>query len=270
VPAGLGIIAYGKLGGKELGYGSDLDIVFVYEPALAQGLKSHYPRLVQRLISWLSLNTSAGRLFEIDTALRPNGQAGLMLTTMTSFAQYQLGQDAGTHAWLWEHQALSRARLCAGDTQLAAPFEALRSQVLCLPREQEILKKEVREMRQKVSQGHPVPDDTFDAKHSAGGMVDVEFAVQYLVLRYAADHTALQGNVGNVALLRAAAQAGLISYDTAEQVGQGYMALRTAQHQCKLQDESHVWFKRGSPQAQALQGFTSTIAALCAAFASAT
>jgi [glutamine synthetase] adenylyltransferase / [glutamine synthetase]-adenylyl-L-tyrosine phosphorylase len=269
VPAGLGIIAYGKLGGKELGYGSDLDIVFVYEPALALGADSHYPRLVQRLISWLSVNTSAGRLFEIDTALRPNGQAGLMLTTMTAFSQYQLGHDAGTHAWLWEHQALSRARLCAGDMGLAASFKALRSQVLCLPREQEILKNEIREMRQKVTQGHPVPEDIFDAKHSAGGMVDIEFAVQYLVLRYAAEHQSLQANVGNVALLHAAAQAGLISSDIAQQVGRGYMALRTAQHHCRLQDEPHVWFKRGSPQAQALQDFTPAIAALCAAFASA-
>ncbi len=269
VPAGLGIIAYGKLGGKELGYGSDLDIVFVYEPALALGADSQYPRLVQRLISWLSVNTTAGRLFEIDTALRPNGQAGLMLTTMTAFAQYQLGQDAGTHAWLWEHQALSRARLCAGDMGLAAPFEALRSQVLCLPREQEILKKEVREMRQKVSQGHPVPDDTFDAKHSAGGMVDIEFAVQYLVLCYAAEHQSLQANVGNVALLHAAAQAGLISHEIAQQVGQGYMALRTAQHHCKLQDEPHAWIKRGSAPAQVLERFSPVTAALCSVFASA-
>ena len=114
------VVAYGKLGGKELGYGSDLDIVFIDDPMLAGEAAQQYPRLVQRLISWLTVQTTAGRLFEIDTALRPNGQAGLMLSSVQAFADYQMGHSAGTHAWLWEHQAISRARLCAGDAQLKA------------------------------------------------------------------------------------------------------------------------------------------------------
>ncbi len=270
LPAGLGIVAYGKLGGKELGYGSDLDVVFIYDDALASeagvsAAGSSYPRLVQRLVSWLSVQTAAGRLFEIDTALRPNGQSGLMLTSIAAFAEYQLGQAAGTHAWLWEHQALSRARLAAGDARLSVPFEALRAQVLCLARDEAHLKKEVIDMRQRVSQGHPVPADQFDAKHSKGGMVDIEFAVQYLVLRHAAAHPTLLVNVGNVALLNLAAQAGLFSQALANEVGQAYMALRTAQHHCKLQGQERAWVALGSPQAAELQGFAGSVAGLWAA-----
>ena len=264
LPAGLGVVAYGKLGGKELGYGSDLDVVFIFDENLtnAAALPHNYPRLVQRLVSWLSLQTAAGRLFEIDTALRPNGQAGLMLTSVAAFAQYQLGHAAGTHAWLWEHQALSRARLAAGDVRLNAAFEALRTQVLCLPREHSALKQEVVQMRQRVAQGHPVPADQFDAKHSAGGMVDIEFAVQYMVLRHAAQHPALQANVGNVALLLAGAQAGVFSTNLAQTVGQAYMALRTAQHRCKLQGQDRAWLAQGSAAAADLQAFGACVKGL--------
>ncbi len=262
LPAGLSIIAYGKLGGKELGYGSDLDIVFLYDAPLAGEAASTYPRLVQRLISWLGVQTAAGRLFEIDTALRPNGQSGLMLTTVDAFAEYQTGHEAGTHAWMWEHQAISRARLCAGDTRLTAPFEAVREQVLRLPRDPAVLIKEITDMRARVAQGHHVPDDRFDAKHSTGGMVDIEFAVQYMVLRHAAQHADLVGNVGNVALLTAAAQAGILSPELAQQASAAYMALRTAQHRCKLAGQERAWLRRGTPQAQALQAFEPDIAAL--------
>jgi [glutamine synthetase] adenylyltransferase / [glutamine synthetase]-adenylyl-L-tyrosine phosphorylase len=253
LPAGLAIIGYGKLGGKELGYGSDLDIVFIYDPALAGEAANQYPRLVQRLISWLGVQTAAGRLFEIDTALRPNGQSGLMLSTLEAFAEYQVGHAAGTHAWLWEHQAISRARLCAGDVRLTAGFDAVRQQVLCLPRDEVVLKQEIMAMRAKVTQGHTVPDGSFDAKHSAGGMVDIEFAVQYLVLRHAATHPALRANSGNVALLNAAAQHGIISAELAQEAGSAYMALRTAQHRCKLAGQERAWVAIGTPEAQALK-----------------
>jgi glutamate-ammonia-ligase adenylyltransferase len=262
LPAGLGVIAYGKLGGKELGYGSDLDIVFVVNPDLAGEAQSQYPRLVQRLISWLSVQTAAGRLFEIDTALRPNGQAGLMLSTLAAFAEYQIGQAAGTHAWVWEHQAISRARLCAGDTRLTTPFETIRQQVLCLPRDVAVLKKEIVGMRQRVSQGHSVPADNFDAKHSAGGMVDIEFAVQYAVLQHAGVYSSLQVNSGNVALLNAAASQGLICIDLASQVSKAYMALRTTQHRCKLAGQDRAWVKLETPQALELQGYAPCVKAL--------
>ncbi len=262
LPAGLGIIAYGKLGGKELGYGSDLDIVFVYDPQLAGDAANQYPRLVQRLISWLGVQTAAGRLFEIDTALRPNGQAGLMLTTLEAFAEYQVGQAAGTHAWLWEHQAISRARLCAGDMRLASGFESVREQVLALPRGEAVLKKEIIDMRAKVTQGHTIPAGSFDAKHSAGGMVDIEFAVQYLVLRRAAAHPALRANVGNVALLRIAGEQGILPAALAQQAGAAYMALRTAQHRCKLAGQERAWVALGTPAAHALQAFTPCVSEL--------
>jgi [glutamine synthetase] adenylyltransferase / [glutamine synthetase]-adenylyl-L-tyrosine phosphorylase len=246
LPAGLVIIAYGKLGGKELGYASDLDIVFVYDPALAGEAAAFYPRLVQRLISWLGMQTVAGRLFEIDTALRPNGQAGLMLSTVSAFADYQLGdfgqqgqqgRSAGTHAWLWEHQAISRARIGAGDRRVEQGFDAIRTQVLRLPRDPVALSAQVHEMRRKVAQAHPVPEGLFDAKHSAGGMVDIEFAVQLMVLRHAAQHPALLGNVGNIALLHAGAQAGIVPAPVAVAAGLAYGLLRSVQHQCKLQGQ---------------------------------
>jgi [glutamine synthetase] adenylyltransferase / [glutamine synthetase]-adenylyl-L-tyrosine phosphorylase len=262
LPAGLGIIAYGKLGGKELGYGSDLDIVFVYEPQLAGEAAGLYPRLVQRLISWLGVQTAAGRLFEIDTALRPNGQAGLMLSTLEAFSEYQVGQAAGTHAWLWEHQAISRARLCAGDMRLASGFNAVREQVLALPRDEALLKAEIIAMRTKVTQGHTIPAASFDAKHSAGGMVDIEFAVQYLVLRHAAAHPALRGNVGNVALLKAAGEQGILPVALAQQAGAAYMALRTTQHRCKLAGQERAWVPLGTLDAQALQAFAPCVSQL--------
>jgi glutamate-ammonia-ligase adenylyltransferase len=262
LPTGLGVIAYGTLGGKELGYGSDLDIVFVVDPDLAGEAQSQYPRLVQRLISWLSVQTAAGRLFEIDTALRPNGQSGLILSTLAAFAEYQIGQAAGTHAWVWEHQAISRARLCAGDTRLDAAFETIRQQVLCLPRAAAQLIKEIVGMRRRVSQGHSVPADSFDAKHSTGGMVDIEFAVQYCVLQYAGAHPSLQANSGNVALLNAAAAQNLISTELASQVGTAYMALRTAQHRCKLAGQDRAWVKLETPLALALQAYAPSVKAL--------
>ena len=265
LPAGLAVIAYGKLGGKELGYGSDLDIVFVYDPLLAGVNASDYPRLVQRLISWLSVQTAAGRLFEIDTALRPNGQAGLMLTTMAAFADYQIGQSPGTHAWLWEHQAISRARLCAGDMRLTSAFDAVRDQVLALPREDRVLKHEIKAMRQRVAQGHSVPSELFDAKHSPGGMVDIEFAVQYLVLRHAGEHPVLRSNGGNVALLSTAAQLGLVDAALAKQVGNAYLALRSVQHRCQLAGLSHAGLDRAGDEAHQVHEWQTSVQALWAA-----
>jgi [glutamine synthetase] adenylyltransferase / [glutamine synthetase]-adenylyl-L-tyrosine phosphorylase len=240
IPVGFGIIAYGKLGGKELGYGSDLDIVFIYDETLAmQSLEyspTRYIKLTQRLTSWLSLQTSSGRLFEVDTALRPNGQAGMILTTLQAFADYQMGQTAGTHAWLWEHQAISRARLCVGEVDLKASFDALRRTVLCLPRDNCILKHEVVAMRQRIAldKKNHVPKESFDVKHSPGGMIDIEFAVQYVILRYAAQYPELCENIGNIALLKRMSQVGIIPIELAYTVGDLYKHLRKIQHHCQL------------------------------------
>ncbi|MEX8523685.1 MAG: DUF294 nucleotidyltransferase-like domain-containing protein, partial [Leptothrix ochracea] len=196
------VIAYGKLGGKELGYGSDLDVVFVFDDD-DERAPEIYSAFVRKLLTWLSLQTSFGMLYEIDTALRPNGNSGLLVSSMAAFERYQL-QRGSNAAWTWEHQAITRARWCAGLAELAPRFEAVRRAVMGAAREPQALHAEIREMRDKVRKAHPVRPGYFDVKHSSGGMMDVEFAVQALVLRHSARHGALQDNLGNIALLRCA------------------------------------------------------------------
>jgi [glutamine synthetase] adenylyltransferase / [glutamine synthetase]-adenylyl-L-tyrosine phosphorylase len=197
------VIAYGKLGGKELGYGSDLDVVFLYDDADERAAEV-YGAFVRKLITWLTVHTAHGDLFDIDTALRPNGNSGLLVTSMDAFARYQSGRGGNT-AWTWEHQAITRARWCAGSAALAARFDAVRRDVLCAPRDAQALQSEIRSMREKVRTAthhtlSPSSDDRpFDVKLSPGGMMDAEFAVQLLVLTHAAQHPELQANVGNTA-----------------------------------------------------------------------
>ena len=265
VPAGLAIIAYGKLGGKELGYGSDLDIVFLVDDALAGAIAEQYPRWVQRLISILTVNTAAGRLFEIDTALRPNGSAGLLLTHASAFRHYQLGESAGTKAWVWEHQAISRARWCAGDQRIEPQFDMIRLEVLSLSRDEQSLKNEIIDMRLRMSAEMPVAANLFDVKLSPCGMIDIEFAVQYVVLRYAAAHTRLQLNLGNVALLEIAASAGLIESKLASSVGILFQKLRQTQHACKLAGQPTVAIQLNSSQYLVLQPHLSAVQQLLAA-----
>ncbi|MDE2121277.1 MAG: bifunctional [glutamate--ammonia ligase]-adenylyl-L-tyrosine phosphorylase/[glutamate--ammonia-ligase] adenylyltransferase, partial [Betaproteobacteria bacterium] len=200
------VIAYGKLGGKELGYGADLDVVFLYDDAAPEA-PERYGALARKLVWWLTAATPAGGLFEIDTRLRPNGNAGLLVTSLDAFEQYQLGRGSNT-AWTWEHQALTRARFCAGDPGLGARFEAIRAQVLGMPRDGAALREEIRAMRRRVAEGHPNGSALFDLKHDPGGMVDVEFAVQALVLEHASAYPQLVANIGNIALLRLAEQLG--------------------------------------------------------------
>jgi glutamate-ammonia-ligase adenylyltransferase len=228
-PPRFAIIAYGKLGGKEIGYASDLDLVFLYDDP-HDNAGEVYARLGQRMTSWLSTMTSSGRLYEIDLRLRPNGEAGLLAVPIEAFAQYQT-----QHAWAWEHQAITRARFVVGDAAIGARFEQIRRDILLMPRDASALKDDVRSMRQKISAGHPNPSPDFDLKHDDGGMVDVEFVTQYLVLRHAGAHPALLGNLGNIALLRLAAQAGLIPTALAENVVNAYRTFRKRQHALRLQ-----------------------------------
>ncbi|MBL0090733.1 MAG: bifunctional [glutamate--ammonia ligase]-adenylyl-L-tyrosine phosphorylase/[glutamate--ammonia-ligase] adenylyltransferase [Ideonella sp.] len=233
------VIAYGKLGGKELGYGSDLDVVFLYDDThepdadRAQEVYSHF---VRKLITWLTLRTPAGELFDIDTALRPNGNSGLLVTSIASFERYQVGRGSNT-AWAWEHQAITRARFCAGATELAERFDAVRRQVLCAERDHAALRQEVVSMRDKVRQARPVRTDVFDVKHSPGGMMDAEFAVQYLVLTQAAAHPALLDNVGNIALLQRAEEQGLLPDGVGRHAADAYRELRRAQHRARLDEQ---------------------------------
>ena len=229
------VIAYGKLGGKELGYGSDLDIVFVYDDA-DERAQEVYSAFARKLITWLSLHTSAGALYEIDTALRPNGNSGLLVTSMAAFERYQQGRGSNT-AWTWEHQAITRARWCAGTADLAPRFEATRRAVLCAARDASALRHEVVDMRERVRAAHPVRAGHFDLKHSAGGMMDVEFVVQYLVLLHSGAHAALQDNAGNIALLQRAEAAGLLPEGMGLAAANAYRDFRHLQHRARL-DES--------------------------------
>jgi glutamate-ammonia-ligase adenylyltransferase len=241
------IIAYGKLGGKELGYGSDLDVVFLYDDS-DETDKDHaqevYGQFVRKLITWLTVRTGAGELYDIDTALRPNGGSGLLVTSIEAFERYQAGRGSNT-AWTWEHQAITRARFCAGSATLAPRFEAVRRGVLSATRDGEALRHEIRAMRQKVREAHPVRGARFDVKHSPGGMMDVEFAVQYLVLAHGATHEALLDNVGNIALLQRAEKASLLPAGVGQAAADAYRELRRAQHMARL-DEQPTHFEPGT------------------------
>ena len=246
------VIGYGKLGGKELGYGSDLDIVFVFDDE-DERAPEVYANFVRKLINWLTVKTGEGDLYEIDTALRPNGSSGLLVTSFSAFAKYQQKRGSNT-AWTWEHQAMTRARCLrfapvagasgrvpASDTDpppadLQARFEEVREAVITAPRDAAALRQEIHAMRDKVRAAHPVKAGRFDVKHSAGGMVDVEFAMQYLVLAESATHPILRENRGNITLLRRAEEAGLLPPGVGERAADAYRALRRVQHQARLNE----------------------------------
>ncbi|TCJ13618.1 bifunctional [glutamate--ammonia ligase]-adenylyl-L-tyrosine phosphorylase/[glutamate--ammonia-ligase] adenylyltransferase [Parasulfuritortus cantonensis] len=228
------VIAYGKLGGKELGYASDLDIVFLYDDPHpdAQDL---YARLGKRMNTWMTTLTAAGILYETDLRLRPDGASGLLVSSVEAFDDYQ-----HQHAWTWEHQALTRARYSCGDAAVGTRFAAIREAILCLPRDPAKLRADVLEMRQKMHDGHPNTGPLFDLKHDSGGVVDVEFAVQYLILAHSARHPGLTANRGNIALLGVAGELGLIPADIAAAAADAYRELRRRQHQVKLQGAEHA------------------------------
>jgi glutamate-ammonia-ligase adenylyltransferase len=222
------IVAYGKLGGKELGYASDLDIVFLYDDPHEQAPEV-YSRLAQRMVSWLTLRTPAGVLFDTDLELRPSGASGLLVSPVEAFERYQ-----EKDAWVWEHQALTRARFCAGDPGAGAKFEAIRETILRQARDPSKLKAEILSMREKMLAAHPNRSGLFDLKHDRGGMIDVEFAVQHLVLAHSHESASLTKNLGNIALLRIAAELGLIDKDGAEKARDAYREYRRLQHALRL------------------------------------
>ena len=231
----IAIIGYGKLGGKELGYGSDLDIVFVYDDA-DERAQEIYASYVRKLINWMTVKTADGDLYEIDTALRPNGNSGLLVTRFEAYADYQQQRGSNT-AWTWEHQAMTRARFVMGLPSLAPRFDAVRHAVISAPRDAASLQAEIIAMRERVRQGHPVKADRFDVKHSPGAMVDAEFAVQYLVLLHTAQHPELADNVGNIALLQRAEKAGLLPVGVGEAAANAYREMRRVQHRARLNEE---------------------------------
>jgi len=177
----------------------------------------------------MTSHTSAGILFDVDIALRPDGASGLLVSSFTAFEKYQRES-----AWVWEHQALTRARFCAGDTAIGARFETLRAELLKMPRDKNELTHEVLTMRQRMHDAHPNQSDLFDLKHDSGGMIDIEFIVQYLILQYAAHYPQLTADIGNIALLKLLGQLHLIDTSLAETAADAYRDFRKLQHQIRL------------------------------------
>ena len=229
------IIGYGKLGGKELGYGGDLDIVFVFDDD-DEGAPEVYTAFVRKLINWLTVKTGEGDLFEIDTALRPNGNSGLLVTNFDAYANYQQRRGSNT-AWTWEHQAMTRARFVLGIPSLEQRFNDVRRAVITAERDPAALAQEVMGMRQQVRDAYPVPEGKFDVKHSRGGMVDAEFALQFLVLSQSRHHPGLIENLGNIHLLQRAESANLLPPGVGASAGTAYRRLRQIQHRARLNEE---------------------------------
>lgn len=228
------IIGYGKLGGKELGYASDLDLIFLYDDEHPEA-QAVYARLAQRINTWLTSYTAAGILYDTDLRLRPDGASGLLVSGITAFSEYQR-----LHAWVWEHQALTRGRFVAGNQQVGNRFEAIRKEVLCTKRDLAKLRSEILNMRSKMLEAHPNTSGLFDLKHDRGGIIDVEFIVQYLVLGHAHAHPVLTRNIGNLALLKLAAELKLLPADLTEQVRNGYREFRRLQHGLRLNNEKYT------------------------------
>ncbi len=240
---GFAVVGYGKLGGQELGYGSDLDLVFLHadypQTAVTDGPKSvandvFYARLGQRMVHLLNTRTPSGILYEVDMRLRPNGNSGLLVSALGGFEKYQLHR-----AWVWEHQALVRARVVAGDAALAEKFGSVRSQVLGQQRDGEALRREVREMREKMRRNLDKSSvEKIDIKQGKGGITDIEFMVQYAVLRWAREVPALAAWTDNSRLLEALVDAGLISASLGESLVLVYQRFRGVYHRLALQEQA--------------------------------
>jgi glutamate-ammonia-ligase adenylyltransferase len=234
-PAGFAVIGYGKWGSKELGYASDLDLVFLYNPAAGMSAEL-VAKLAQRVNSWLNTMTAGGVLYETDLRLRPDGVSGLLVSSLDAFRDYQINR-----AWTWEHQALTRARWCAGDVALVGPFEDIRAEVLSKQRDITKLKSEIVEMRQKMRLEKKDKPDALDLKNTEGGIVDIEFIVQYLILAYSGELPEFLRNLGNFALLTRAAALGLIDEEQAAAAAKAYLAYRHRLHIAQNNSERKAW-----------------------------
>ncbi len=235
-PAGFGVIAYGKFGGIEMGYGSDLDIVFLHDCDNLQGEtrggqkqlanEVWLSRFAQRVINWISTQTSAGRAYEVDLELRPDGRRGLTVNSLASFESYQKGS-----AWTWEHQALSRARPVAGDPGIQQEFTRIRHEVLARPRDADKLRREVLDMRERMRANLDKSNaERFDVKQGAGGLTDIEFITQYLVLLNAAAHSGLIKWSDHWRQTEALVEAGCMPGDEATALIEVYRTYRTFLH----------------------------------------
>jgi len=242
------VIGYGKLGGIELSYISDLDLVFLHDGVLDEDTigtstqkiinsREFYTRMAQRVITMLGTYTVSGKLYEVDMRLRPSGESGLLVSTIPAFEQYQLNE-----AWTWEHQALVRARAVAGSSQMAASFEKLRGRILSMPRDRDELAVDVISMRKRMRQeltrkaGRNASRPAFDLKQGVGGIVDIEFMVQYFVLSQSDRCAPLYQYSDNVRILEAAARCEILSQQEIEQLTLAYLSLRTTLHDFALHE----------------------------------
>ena len=238
------IVAYGKLGGIELSYNSDLDLVFLHDAASDGSTdgerevanETFFARLGQRIIHILTTRTMSGQLYEVDIRLRPSGASGLLVSSLAAFRKYQQEQ-----AWTWEHQALVRARVVAGCAEVTERFGAIRAAILGQDREAAQLRQEVREMREKMIAHKGQSDPAlFDLKNDAGGIVDIEFVVQYAALRWASRHGELTRYTDNMRLLETLAALALMPAKDADMLGQAYLAYRSAAHRLALRKDTAV------------------------------
>ncbi len=241
-PTGFAVIAYGKLGGIELGYGSDLDLVFIHDSSgsvqQTDGADSldnavFFLRLTRRIVSVLTTQTASGTLYKVDMRLRPSGRSGLLVSSLSAFESYQK-----TEAWTWEHQALLRARAVAGDADLRAQFEEMRRELLCHHIRCEFLREDVRDMRERMrTELGSSRNGRFDLKQDAGGIADIEFLVQYWVLSAAGSKPELVRYSDNVRQLEALAESGVIDPGTSDQLREIYLAYRERLHRLSLGDD---------------------------------
>ncbi|AZZ97138.1 bifunctional [glutamate--ammonia ligase]-adenylyl-L-tyrosine phosphorylase/[glutamate--ammonia-ligase] adenylyltransferase [Pseudoalteromonas sp. R3] len=258
---GFAVVAYGKAGGLELGYNSDLDLVFVHNRdgnSVTTGDKSissrqFYLKLAQRLMHLFNTRTNSGILYELDTRLRPEGNSGLLAINIESFYQYQLQQ-----AWTWEHQALVRSRMILGEPELVSRFNEIRSEVLCHSRDSGALCKDIVEMREKM-RGHldKSTDSQFDLKQGVGGMTDIEFIAQYLVLNYSHAHSELARFPDNIRILEMAYHAGVIDERTQKALTEAY---------CEFRDQYHLHSLNAAGRCVPLQDVSELVVAVRAAW----
>jgi glutamate-ammonia-ligase adenylyltransferase len=241
--AGFAIVAYGKLGGIELNYGSDLDLVFLHDSrgesqytvggAREIDNATFFGRLVQRIIHFISTRTAAGELYEVDMRLRPSGRSGLLVSSMEAFAEYERNQ-----AWTWEHQALVRARVVAGSARLAEEFDQIRREVLGRKRDAAALRRDVREMRERMRQELSAGKaGLFDLKQDPGGIADIEFMVQYMILAHAHQYPALLIYSDNIRQLDGLQEKGILEARDAGFLRDAYRGLRRRIHRLTLQEK---------------------------------
>ena len=236
------VVAYGKMGGIEMGYQSDLDLVFLHDDVSGQtkgGAKSidsatFFTRLGRRIIHMLSTSTASGRAYEIDMRLRPSGNSGMLVSSLSAFAKYQQ-QDA----WTWEHQALVRSRAIAGDKNTVERFNQIRSEQLCRPRDRQDLRGDVTKMRDKMRKhlDKTTKADKYSLKQASGGIVDIEFMVQFAVLAWAHQYPRLTQWSDTIRLLETIAKCGLISAQQAQFLMDAYRAYRSEVHRLQLQNK---------------------------------